>query len=509
MVFFMDGELQLKVKLFDVEQGQNEVVISHELAREKNIEVGDRVRVRANSHSVVALVDHSGKYLEKDEIALFDEVSCALDARKHEVVFLSKEQRPISLDYIRKKLDGTALTAGEINEIISDVMAEKFSLAELVAFVSAVYVRGANNEEIVALTDAIYRSGESMHFDEGKNVVSEHSIGGVAGDRVSMLIVPILASLGFLVPKTATRAISSASGTADAMECFARVDLTRAEVEKVVKSAGGCLVWGGGVNMAVADDKLIKVRQPLRLDPHGLLLASILAKKKAEGAKYVLLDIPYGHGAKIEHLEDARDLAKEFKALGAKLGMDIMVVITDGSEPIISQMGPGLEARAVLDALQGKGHEALVEKACVMAGLVVEQFQKLPQGEGCKIVRRQIESGKAFEKFKEIIKAQGGNPDVKAEDIEVGTVRAVVHAPIDGQVSHIDNKGIFKACRALGAPSYKGAGIILKVHTGQTIRAGDELFELVTNSEDALKYTISKKDDYKIVEIKEIIQDVI
>ncbi len=505
----MVSEVKLKVKFFDVEQGQNEAVISEGLGKELNIDVGDRVRLKANSKSVVALIDHSKKYLSKNEIALFDELADALDAKKHEFVTMSKEQRPASLDYIRKKLDGVALSASEINEIITDVMEEKFSLAELVAFVSAVYIRGANTDEIVALTNAIYKSGESMEFDDSCQVVSEHSIGGVAGDRVSMLIVPILASLGFLVPKTATRAISSASGTADAMECLARVDLTRAEVEKVVKTAGGCLVWGGGVNMAVADDKLIKVRQPLRLDPHGLLLASILAKKKAEGAGHILLDIPYGRGAKIERLDEARQLAQEFKELGAKLNMKIIAIITDGSEPVIQQMGPALEARAVLEALQGKGHDSLVEKACVMSGLVVEQCKVLPQGEGYKLAKKSITSGAAYKKFKEIIQAQGGKPEIKPEDIAVGTVRSTVHAPYDGRVSHIDNKAIFKACRALGAPSYKGAGLILHVRTGQEVKKGEALFELVTNSEEALKYTISKKDDYKIIEIKEIILDVI
>ncbi|MFA6049319.1 MAG: thymidine phosphorylase [Candidatus Micrarchaeia archaeon] len=505
----MDGELKLKVKVFDVEQGQNEVVISEGLAKSRNIDIGDRVRVRANGKSIVALVDHSKKYLNDDEVGLFDEVASALDARKHDCVFLSKEQRPASLDYIRKKLDGVALTPSEIQEIISNVMDEKFSLAELVAFVSAVYVRGANTDEIVALTDAIYASGESMHFSEGRPVVSEHSIGGVAGDRVSMLIVPILASLGFLVPKTATRAISSASGTADAMECYARVDLKREEVEKVVKSVGGCLVWGGGVNMAVADDKLIKVRQPLRLDPHGLLLASILAKKKAEGASHVLLDIPYGHGAKIDSFEDAHQLATEFKTLGARIGLEMSVIITDGSEPMISVAGPALEARAVLEALSGKGYDSIVEKACVMSGLVIEKFKGLPAGKGREVAEQQVKSGAALAKLREIIKAQGGNPAIKPEDIEVGDVRATVHAPFDGRIAHIDNKGIFKACRALGAPSYKGAGIILKVKTGQDVHKGDELFELVTNSKEALDYTISKKDDYKIVEIREIILDVV
>ncbi|MFQ5405988.1 MAG: thymidine phosphorylase [Candidatus Micrarchaeia archaeon] len=504
-----DGEIKLRVKIFDVEQGQNEVVISEELAKERIIEVGDRLHLRANGKTAVALVDHSQKYLEKDEIALFDEVVCVLEARDKDVVFVRKEQRPSSLDYIRKKLDGQSLSKQEISEVFSDLMQEKFSQAELVAFVSAVYVHGVNNDEIVALTDSIYRSGEYLKFDSGKKVVSEHSIGGVAGDRVSMLIVPLLGSFGIIVPKTATRAISSASGTADAMEVFCRVDLSKKEVEKAVKKVGCCLVWGGGVNMATADDKLIRVRHPLRLDPPGLLLSSILAKKKAEGARFVLLDLPYGQGAKLETLKDARALAKEFKELGSKLDLEIMSIVTDGSVPAMPFIGPALEARAVLQVLQGIGPEPLAEKASVMAGLILEKTGHARKGAGYELAKKQLKSGKALEKFREMVKAQGGNPDVAPEDIKIGKLRYIVKAPFDGKVAHVDNKSIFKAARALGAPADKASGIILRASKGQRVKKGQVLFELVSNSQSAIDYTVSRKKEYSIVQLKKIIVDVI
>ena len=506
-----DGVGKYRVRCFDVEQGQNIAVLNDAEARKLNIEIGDRVLVRWKNRDAIALADYSRNFIKPGELGLFGDTTTVLKATNGSLVSMEKAQRPRSLDFIRKKLDGEALGEKEIGEIISDVMKERFSVAELSALVTAIYIRGLGGEEIVSLTRAMVGSGETMKFGAGKPVASEHSIGGVAGDRVSMLIVPIIASLGITIPKTASRAISSASGTADAMEVLAPVELSRKKVEVVVRKTGGALVWGGGVNIAVADDKLIKVRHPLRLDPPGLLLSSILAKKKAEGAKYVLLDIPAGRGTKIENIKDAENLANNFKLLSRKLGMRLNCIITDGSEPVIQTIGPALEAKAALEALSERGsvHGQLAEKALVMSGLILELVRGMGREKAYALCKKQFESGRVEEKFREIIEAQGGDPDIRPHQIKVGLERRKVVSKEDGKIGHVDNKAIFRLCRALGAPADKQAGVILHVRKEQRVQKGDILFEMVSSSKKAIEYAASRQDDYPVAEIERVILDVI
>ncbi len=500
-----------KARCFDVEAGINVAVLNDETARKLNIEKGDRILISYGRKKVLALADYSDKYVGTGEISLFADVSSKLGKCEGKQVCVEKAQRPQSLDYIRKKLDGISLTEPEIGQIIDDLMVENFSIAELSAFITAVYIRGLTPDEIVGLTRAMVRSGETMHFPKSSVVASEHSIGGVAGDRVSMLIVPIIASCGITIPKTASRAISSASGTADAMEVLAPVNLSRQQVENVAKKTGGALAWGGGVNIAIADDKLIQVRHPLRLDPSGLLLSSILAKKKAEGAKHVLLDIPVGRGSKIDDLKEANSLANSFKMLSSRLGMSLNCIITDGSEPAMNSIGPSLEARAILETLAdgGKSNAQLAEKAVIMSSVILQMAKKMDKDKAYGLARKQLESGKAEEKFREIIGAQGGNPDVKASQIQLSKEKTCIRSSSSGKVGHIDNKAIFRLCRALGAPSDKKAGIILKVRKEQRIRKGDALFEAYSSSPRALSYVCSRIDQYPVIEIEKIILDMI
>jgi len=257
---------QLKTKIFEVEQGQNECILNTVTAMQLGLSIYDRVQLKLKGKQIVAIVDFSHQALAPDEIGLFEEVAKLLEAQAGDLISLESLQRPMSLDYIKKKLDNKMLSQKEIHSIIQDLMHENLSSTELAAFITAIYINGLSMDETIALTNAIAQSGDMLKVDHAI-VVSEHSIGGVAGDRVSMLLVPLMASLGLRIPKTAARAISSASGTSDAMEVLAPVSLTVPQIESVVQKTNGCLVWGGAVRLASADDKLIKIRNPLRLDP--------------------------------------------------------------------------------------------------------------------------------------------------------------------------------------------------------------------------------------------------
>ncbi len=494
----------LVARVVQIEQGQNEVVLTDAVAKELSLEVGDRVRVRAGGREIIAVVDHSEFYLTNEEVVLFYEAARNLGAREGQLVTIIPASPPLSTDSIRKKLDGYALTKHEVFDIINDLMAERLSNAELSAFITAIYINGLSPHETASLTQAIYSSGQVLSW-KPRDVVSVHSIGGVAGDRTTMVVVPILASFGLTVPKTATRAISSSSGTVDAMEVLCPVALKYDEIKRVVNQTGACITWGGAVNLAVADDRLIKIRNPLRLDPEGLVLSSILAKKKAEGAKFVLLDIPMGRGAKIADFDKAKHLAKSFKTLAAHLGMELNAILTDGSQPTIDGIGPALEARAVLDVLSGRENGLLLEKSCMMAALVLQMTRGVTREDGYRMARQAVASGKALKKFREIIAAQGGDPSIRSVDIEVGKERVTLYADEAGRIAHIDNKNLSRIARALGAPTNKKAGILLHVRRGAKVRKGDKLYTLLASDKRNVKFALEQLDEYPLIEMDKLI----
>ena len=176
---------------------------------------------------------------------------------------------------------------------------------------------------------AMVETGETIEFDRSP-VFDFHSVGGVPGNKVTLIVVPIVASAGLLIPKTSSRAISSAAGTADIVETFAKVDFSAHELKHIAETVGGIMAWGGGLNLAPADDVVIKVEYPLGIDPHAQLLASVMSKKKAVGADFLLIDIPMGNGTKVPTMEMAKAYARDFIDLGERLGIKVECAITYG-----------------------------------------------------------------------------------------------------------------------------------------------------------------------------------
>ncbi|MBR9707578.1 MAG: thymidine phosphorylase, partial [Candidatus Diapherotrites archaeon] len=345
-------------------------------------------------------------------------------------------------------------------------------------------------------------------FLAGDCLFVHNCIGGVPGNRTTMLVVPMVAAAGLTIPKTSSRAITSPAGTADVMEVLTNISLNLDEIKKVTEKTGGCMVWGGAVNLAAADDKLIRIRHPLHLDPKGMLLASILAKKKAVGAELVVIDIPAGRGAKVPDLESAEALGRDFLAIGKNLGMKVEAVVTDGSQPIGSLIGPALEAKDILTILMSNGKEGsqdLVEKACQLAGILLELAEKCKPGKGYDKALEMLEGGKAYLKFKEIITAQGGNGSVKPEDLKIGEFRHGVRSKKSGRIEHIDNRSVARICRAAGTPKDHSAGMILQVHRGDRVSKGDLLFEIVSSSKVRLNDAKKLAEERNPVEFQKIV----
>ncbi|MBI4360443.1 thymidine phosphorylase [Candidatus Micrarchaeota archaeon] len=497
------------VKVYDIEQGRNEVVLSAKQARRMGVDVSGRVELSVGKKKTTAIVNLAHRTVSNHEIGVFWEAVQELKLKNGQKISVSPLRPPASLDAIRRKLDGKTLEPVEVRSIITDLMNGHLATPELAAFIAAVHTRDMTIEETTALTEAIYQSGERLTFKKTKPVLSEHSIGGVAGDRTSMLFVPIMASLDVLVPKTCSRAISSAAGTADVMELFCPVDLTAQKMKAVVEKTNGCLVWGGAVNMAAADDKLIQIRHPLHLDPHPLLLSSILAKKKAEGAKYVILDIPTGIGAKVREVEEARALAKKFRTLGEHLEINVEVTITDGSEPLMPFAGPALEAKEALRTMEGSGWNGLAEKSCQLSGVAIALLRGVSREEGYRLARHRLKDGHALQKFLEIVAAQGGKKEPQSADVQVGKFRATVFAPEEGTVEHVDNRRLSRVARALGAPDDKLGGLHVLAMKGDRVEKGQPICELYASSQDKLDYGLEQIKHFNPVDIEKIVIDVV
>jgi len=389
---------------------------------------------------------------------------------------------PESVRYIRRKMNGQKLKKVEIEAIVKDIVDRKLRDIEISSFVTSLEINGLDMDEIAWLTTAMAETGDMLDIDR-KPIMDVHSIGGVPGNKTNTLVVPIVAAAGLTIPKTSSRAITSAAGTADVVEVLAPVTHSLDEIKRIVEKIGACLVWGGALNLAPADDLTIKAERALSVDPRGLMLASIMSKKYAMGSQYVLIDIPTGEGVKVEKVEDARSLAKDFIELGKRLGQYVETAITYGGQPIGHTVGPALEAKEALETIMVcKGPGSLVEKATGLAGILLEMGGMAPAGMGKKMAKEILESGKAYEKLKEIIEEQGGDPNIKPEDIPIGDKTYTFVAQTSGYITRIDNKAITAIARAAGAPEDKGAGIILHVKVGEKVKERDPLFTIHAES---------------------------
>ena len=495
---------KMKVKCFDIDAGKFIGVLNEGEATEKDIFLSDRIGMKYSGKELIAIADTSKTMIGKGEIGIYSETSKALGLKGGETIEIKRVPIPESIEYIKKKLDRRSLSQEEIRTIVLETVENKLSEGELASLVAAAYINGFTIEETVSLAKAMVETGESL--DLGVHPVADkHCVGGVAGNRTTMILVPILAAAGVYIPKTSSRAITSPSGTADTMEVLAPVVMQLDEMKKIILKTHGCVVWGGAINLAPVDDKLIRIRHSLHLDPRGLLLASILGKKKAVGSEYVVVDIPIGRGAKIGDENEGKSLARDFIQIGERLNMKIRCLITEGSDPIGNGIGPGLECKDVLEVLKGNGPLELLDKSCLLAGSILEMIGKAPQGSGTDIALDIVKKGKAYDKMMEIIEAQGGNPKIKIEDLPIGTYRYEIKADKPGRVSHVDNKSISLIARAAGAPKDQGAGIILNCEMGDKTNIGDTLFEIISNSESNLSYAIKMVDELKPVELQKII----
>jgi len=481
-----------RLKQLEIDTQQEHVVFIHEDAvRAGNLGFRplDRVRVieaGGAQREITGVLNFCGGALlvSPDEVGLSAVAARDLGLPDGAMVHATLSPPPRSLDLVRRKLHGARLGQPEFDAILRDVTQHRYSKVELSMLVLACALRTLDHDELIAYTRAMIGTGTSLDLAAAP-IVDKHCVGGVPGNRTTMIVVPILAACGLTAPKTSSRAITSPAGTADTMAMLADVALPPARLREVVKSAGACIAWGGALDLAPADDILITVERPMELDTEAQMVASILAKKKSVGATHVLIDIPVGSTAKVRGADAAHRLAQMFRNVAAAIALQLDVIVTEARGPIGWGIGPRLEALDVLAVLRREPGAPvdLREKSLYLAARLLEMVGAAPPAGGYRLAEDTLDSGKAAHAFERIAAAQGARVLPPA-----APYCEVMPAPADGRLREMDCWQFARIAKYAGAPANSTAGVRLRRTVGDVIVRGEPLFEIHAQSEAQLAF---------------------
>ena len=444
-----------------------------------------RVTVTFNSKSIIAALNVTNAGLLKEsEISLSESAVKKLGVQEGAFLQVAHTEPLRSIAHVRSKLYGSVLDQQAYNEIIRDIADEKYSYIFLSSFLSACSGNNMKMEEICFLTRAMIDAGNKICW--GKGVIADkHCMGDLPGNRTTMIVVPIIASLGIMIPKTSSKAITSPAGTADAMGVMTNVNLSIEEIRRIVDKENGCIAWGGAVKLSPADDLLIRVEKTLDIDSDGQMIASVLSKKAAAGSTHCVIDVPVGSTSKVRSMDSAIQLALRLREVAEFLNIKTHVIFSDGSQPVGYGIGPALEARDVLDVLQNK-HTApkdLHIKAIRIATEIVRLSWDMPKDTAYELVTAKLKSGEAFKKFIAICEAQGGFREPAA-----AKYCKIIEADFTGIISEINNRKIAQVAKLAGAPDSPEAGVDFRIQLKEKVESGQPLFTIHSNSPGELEY---------------------
>lgn len=399
-------------------------------------------------------------------------------------------------DLIMKKRNGGQLTGMEIRYLVSGYAQGRIADYQMAAFCMAVYFRGMSSAEMLDLTMAMIESGDLISWQEIPGTkVDKHSTGGV-GDTTTLVLAPLVAAAGVPVAKMSGRGLGHTGGTIDKLEAIPglKTELSIEETIRAVKKIGVAIV-SQTANLVPADKKLYALRDvTATVDSLPLIASSIMSKKLAAGADALLLDVKTGDGALLPGLTEARALAEAMVAIGRGAGRKAAAVITNMDQPLGRAVGAALEVKEAIETLKGEGPPDLEELCLVLGGLMLQLAGAAAcAGEGSLILRKLILSGKAADKFKELIASQHGNSAV-ADDFSLlprAPLLLSVNALSTGFIHRIRAAQIGRAASLLGAGRETkdslidpAAGILLNKKVGEEVEAGEVLAVLHTGLED-------------------------
>ena len=469
--------MKLRVRAADIETPEPIVLLHTEDALQMGVGTTDRVRIEGGKPAVCIVTTADFPEL-RGRIAMPHSllVRCSLtDGDEAEVHYSAL---PGSIRSIRKKINGGRLDAEEMDSIVWDIFYGNLSEKEILAFVSAFNINNSDIAEVAFLTRSMASTGQTVDLVT-RPVFDFHSLGGVPGNKITPIVVSIVASEGLVIPKLSSRAVSSACGTADFVDTFCEVEMDSGSLVKAISRAGGVFACGNE-DYAPVGSTIIKAERPMGIDPRPMMMASIMSKKVAVGTTHLLVDIPLGRTTKTPDIQSAREFARDMRELGSILGIHVECAVTRADQPLGRAMGPILEAKECIEVLEGKDSDpAVVDKACSMAGIILEMAG---ESDGRARAEEILRSGRAREKFLQIVKVQGGNPELKSEDLKPGRFTKDVHAKRSGFVGTIDNPSFVAIAKAAGAPEDAESGLELFHKLGDPVHEGDVLFRIYAGS---------------------------
>lgn len=494
----------LRLKWLGIDTYKETVIYMREdchICRSEGFETQARIQVSLGDRSILATLNIiKSDLLEENEAGLSIYAWELLSAKEGDLICLAHIAPIDSSRFIRSKIYGHKLNREEMKNIVEDVVAGRLTDILISAFLTASAGGRLSEVEILDLTHSMIEVGQKLQWSSDF-VVDKHCVGGLPGNRTSLIVVPIVAAFGLMIPKTSSRAITSPSGTADTMEVFAPVNLDLNAMHDVVEKENGCIVWGGGVNLSPSDDALIRIERIIDLDSEGQLVASVLSKKIAAGSTHIIIDIPIGSTAKVR-TEKMADLLKTFlEKIGRQLGVTVKTVFTDGQQPVGKGIGPALEAKDVLSVLQCQ-HDApkdLRERALMLAGHVLEFSANVTANTGEKLAETILDSGRAWKKFQAICEAQGG-----LFEPPQAMYTKIIFAETAGKVTAIDNRRLARIAKLAGAPNSKAAGVELLTPLNMGVEKGQPLYVVHSETKGELNYAIDfLKKEINIIKIEQ------
>ncbi len=391
------------------------------------------------------------------------------------------------VDLIQKKKNGETLTKEEIDFMITDYVAGKIPDYQMSAMLMAIYFNGMENEELAAFTLAMRDSGDLVDLSPIEGIkVDKHSTGGV-GDKTTLIVGPIVAACGVPVAKMSGRGLGFTGGTLDKLESISgfRIDLSAQEFFETVKKTGISVIGQTG-NLAPADKLLYALRDvTATVDSIPLIAASVMSKKLAAGSDKIVLDVTTGSGAFMKNTRDAKNLAKHMVAIGNHAGKETVAILTGMEEPLGFAIGNNMEVKEAIEVLKGDGPEDVKEVSVALAGMMLSLgLENVSHSQGKRMAKKALSSGQAFEKFKEMVQAQGG--DIRyvehPEFFERDAFEGEVLAAEDGFLSGMDTEKIGVAAGLLGAGRETkdsvidmSAGIYLEKKIGDTVKKGEPI----------------------------------
>ncbi|NBB92081.1 MAG: thymidine phosphorylase [Gammaproteobacteria bacterium] len=455
------------------------------VCRSEGFSAHARVRLKNGRRNIIAtLYQVDSALIGLDELGLSESAWKRLGVAEGDLVHISHPQPVASLSAVRGRIYGKRLDRAQMHATINDIAAGRYADVHLAMFLSSMAARDPDDDELTDMIQAMVDVGERLEWPRDV-IVDKHCVGGLPGNRTTPLVVSIVAAHDLWMPKTSSRAITSPAGTADTVETITRVDLDIPTLRSVVRAHGGCMAWGGAMRLSPVDDTLIRVERLMDIDAEGQMVASVLSKKVAAGATHLVLDVPVGETAKVRSQHDAERLAGRLETVGARFGMKVRVLITDGRQPVGRGIGPALEAHDVLAVLANADEQPkdLRARSVLLAGALLELAGVAEAGEGGPMAENALASGLARQRFEAICRAQGGlrEPPVATETHDMPSAHG-------GVVRRFDNRRLAQVAKLAGAPGAPAAGVYLHARLGDRVERGQALYTIHAESRGELAY---------------------